>query len=124
MPLYGTVVPCHFLKGVAIVPIRVNEVTPLKVINQAGLGGDYANDVSMLCGNWLCGGPLGLPAGSSASRRSRYTFPVTGTAVEIFERFGRAHPLRLHFVYARPSLPPLVLLLTFARFFSVFAISP
>ena len=39
MPLYGTVVPCHFLKGVAIVPIRVGEVTPLKVINQAGLGG-------------------------------------------------------------------------------------
>jgi hypothetical protein len=71
------------------------------------MGGIYANDVSVLCGNWLCGGPLGLPAGSSASRRSRYTFPVTGTAVEIFERFGRAHPLRLHFVYARPSLSTL-----------------
>jgi len=39
VPLDGTVVPCSYRRLVAIVPIRVGEVPPLKVNETAGVGG-------------------------------------------------------------------------------------
>ena len=58
-------------------------------------GGDYANDASLLCGNWLCGGSLDFPARSDASRRPSHSVPVSGTSVESCTGLG-----------ARPVAPP------------------
>jgi hypothetical protein len=40
------------------------------------------NDAPVLCGNWLCGGPLDIPAASFASRRPGHEIPVTGPSVK------------------------------------------
>ena len=64
----------------------------------------YENDAPVLCGNWLCGGPLDIQAASDADSRSGYPVPVTGTFVEGIVEPGRAHPLRFHFVYRAPTL--------------------
>jgi hypothetical protein len=42
--------------------------SPLTIKKRSRLGGDYADDAPVLCGNWLCGGPLDFPAASFASR--------------------------------------------------------
>ena len=71
------------MMAVAIVPIEFLVVPPLE-IGSAKIwlvGGDYANDAFVLRGDWFCGGPLVVQAGSDAGRRSRHSFPVSGSAV-------------------------------------------
>jgi len=68
--------------GVAIVPIEFYVVSPLWI--DQPVGGGYANDASVLRGDWLCGGSLAVPARGSASRRSGHAFSVSGVAVERF----------------------------------------
>ena len=64
----------------------------------------YAKDAPVLCGNWLCGGPLDFQAASIVGRRPSHAVPVTGPSVERFFRAWACAPLRLHFVSARPLL--------------------
>jgi len=45
------------------------------------IGGIYANDASVLCGDRLCGGPLDFQAASIGGRRPSETLPVTGPSV-------------------------------------------
>ena len=67
---------------VVIVPIEVHVVPPLQVI-EAELGGIYANDAPLLCGDRLCGGPLDFPAASSAGSRPSNAFPIAGAFVDM-----------------------------------------
>ena len=91
-------------RRVVIVQIEIL-VSPLRIKrSRFRVGGIYANDASVLCGNWLCGGPLDFQAASSV--RPRYTVPFAGFAVERFFRAWACAPLRLHFVSARPLLSP------------------
>ena len=84
MPRYGTVVPCPSSCLAAIVPIELVEVPPLKVNESAGLGASYASDASVLCGDWICGGPLDISAASIAGSRPGYAVPFTGPVVDRF----------------------------------------
>jgi hypothetical protein len=56
-------------------PVKVNEFEP-------DWGVFDENDAPVLCGNWLCGGPLDIPAASFASRRPGHEIPVTGPSVK------------------------------------------
>jgi hypothetical protein len=67
---------------VGIPPRKVNEFEP-------DWGVFDENDAPVLCGNWLCGGPLDIPAECS-SCRSGYTVSVSGPSVQRFCRLGRA----------------------------------
>ena len=99
----GTVGPCWALRRL-LLWLQVGEVPPLTVT--AELGGLYANDAPLLCGNRLRGGKMDFQAASDAHNRSRKPVSFAGPAVKgFFSELGRAHPLRNHFVNARP-LPP------------------
>jgi len=51
----------------------------------------YEDDASVLCGNWLCGGPLDIPAASFANSRPSQSVSVAGPSLEQFlYRLGRA----------------------------------
>jgi hypothetical protein len=73
---------------------------------KAGLGGVYESDAPVLRGNWLRGGPLVFQAASNSRSGPGYTVPVSRPFVSRNLKIGRAHPLRLHFVHARPFLRP------------------
>ena len=76
------------LSRVAIVPIEMN-VPPLRIKTSRFDWGCHEDDASVLCGNWLCGGPLDFPA--AASSGPSHSFPVSGPFVERFSsRLGRA----------------------------------
>ncbi len=100
--------------GVVIVPIEF-DVPPLRVrLSRSDWEVVYASDAPLLRGNWLCGGTLVLQAASRCSG-SGQSLSNSGPFVERFVELGRAHPLRLHFVIARPALlAPKVPLLTFS----------
>lgn len=80
-----------------------------------------ANDAYLLCGDWLCGGPLDIQAASSS--RSGQPVPVAGPSVDrAFRAWARA-PLRLHFVSARPMLRFRGLLAEARRYLGYFFLS-
>ena len=77
-------------------------VPPLRIDEPVLKGVSNANDAPLLCGDWLCGGPLDIQAASSS--RSGQPVSVAGPSVgRVFRAWARA-PLRLHFVSARPLL--------------------
>src|ERR1700680_3776741 len=55
---------------------------PLRVGESILIGGMYANDAFMLCGDRLCGGTLDFPAAKNASRRPSQTVPFAGPSVD------------------------------------------
>ena len=93
------------LQPVAIVPIGSDVVPPQEGTQPIHLGVRYADDAFVLCGNWICGGPLDIPAAGSAGSGSGYSFSIVGPFVEICPGFGRAPRCAFHFVIARPFQP-------------------
>jgi hypothetical protein len=70
------------------------------------IGGVYADDASVLCGNRICGGSLGVSAAANAGGRSGGPLSVFWPAVEVeFQLWARA-PLRQHFVDRAPNFEP------------------
>ena len=55
---------------------------PLRVGESILIGGMYANDAFVLCGDRLCGGTLDFPAARNASRRPSQTVPFAGPSVD------------------------------------------
>jgi len=64
------------------VPIEVHVLPPLQVI-EAEPGGIHASNAPLLCGDWLCGGPLDFPAASSAGSRPSDSFSIAGAFVDL-----------------------------------------
>jgi hypothetical protein len=59
-------------------------------VTSRSIGGVYADDAPVLCGNWICGGALDIPAAASAGSRPSYAFSVLGPFVDLLVRLGRA----------------------------------
>ena len=82
--------------SVVTLPIESSWFSPEGENAEPEWGVFYENDASVLCGNWLCGGPLDIQAAGSSG--PSHSVPVSGPSVERFFRAWARAPLRLHFV--------------------------
>jgi hypothetical protein len=83
-------------------------VPPLGSVNwPIRLGVVYEDDAPVLCGNWLCGGPLDFSA--SASHGPRHTVSISGPFVDICRGLGARTRCASISSNARPALLSLLL---------------
>src|ERR1700722_4926368 len=91
-------------RTIAIVSIGPLSLSPLKCGTADFIGGVYADDASVLCGNRIRGGSLGVSAAANAGGRSGCALSVFWPALEVeFQLWARA-PLRQHFVESRAQI--------------------
>lgn len=78
-----------------------------RITSRSRLGGVYANDASVLCGDRVCGGPLDFSQTTRAGSGPSHAVPVPGPFVERFFGLGRARPVAPPFRQRAPG--PLLL---------------